>query len=331
MPAISSRFAIRVPAPLLLVVSLFAGCGSQDTAPSPGGGDDTQAASQAVTAKYYGPYPIQVVCTIGMVADQVKNIGGEHVQVVSLMGAGVDPHLYKASPADVAQLNRADIIFYSGLHLEGKLAELLERMRAHKPTVAVAERIDDAQILHDEGDAHDPHVWFDVSLWSEASAAVRDALAEFDPKHADDYRAAAQEYAARLAVLHEFAKTELATVPKEQRVLVTAHDAFQYFGRAYDLEVRGIQGISTDSEASVKHVNELVDFLVERKIKAVFVETSVADQNIRSLIEGCAAQNHKVTIGGELFSDAMGPEGTAEGTYEGMVRHNVETIVKALK
>jgi manganese/zinc/iron transport system substrate-binding protein len=331
MPAITTRSARTVTALLLLFISLLPGCGSQATLPSPGASDDNHAASQTVTAKYAGKYPIQVVCTIGMVADQVKNIGGEHVQVVSLMGAGVDPHLYKASPADVAQLNRADIIFYSGLHLEGKLAELLERMGDHKPTVAVAERIDDAKILHDEGNAHDPHVWFDVSLWSEASGAVRDALAEFDPTHADDYRAAAQAYETKLSALHEFAKTELATVPKEQRVLVTAHDAFQYFGRAYGVEVRGIQGISTDSEASVKHVNDLVDFLVERRIKAVFVETSVADQNIRSLIEGCAAQNHKVTIGGELFSDAMGPEGTAEGTYEGMVRHNVETIVKALK
>ncbi len=284
-----------------------------------------------ITAKYAGPYPIQVVCTTGMVADQVRNIGGQHVQVVTLMGAGVDPHLYKASPADVTQLNRADIIFYSGLHLEGKLAELLERMAARKPTAAVAERIDEARILHDENRAHDPHVWFDVSLWSEAAGAVRDALAQFDPQHADDYSAACEAYQSRLAKLHREAKEQLATVPREQRVLITAHDAFQYFGRAYDLDVRGIQGISTASEAGVKHVNDLVDFLVQRKIKAVFVETSVADQNIKALIEGCAAQNHTVTIGGELFSDAMGDEGTPEGTYEGMVRHNVKTIVNALK
>jgi manganese/zinc/iron transport system substrate-binding protein len=331
MPTLYLRRQLRLPTLLLLLAAAFGGCENAPSTPGQTASDDQHNEPQIVTAKYAGSYPIQVVCTIGMVADQVRNIGGEHVQVVSLMGAGIDPHLYKASPADVSQLNRADIIFYSGLHLEGKLAELLERMAARKPTVAVAERIDDAKILHDEGGAHDPHVWFDVSLWSEAAGAVQGALAEFDPKHADDYRAASDEYQAKLTALHDFAKTELATVPKEQRVLVTAHDAFQYFGRAYDLEVRGIQGISTDSEASVRHVNDLVDFLVQRKIKAVFVETSVADQNIRSLIEGCAAQNHTVTIGGELFSDAMGEEGTAEGTYQGMVRHNVETIVKALK
>jgi manganese/zinc/iron transport system substrate-binding protein len=323
---------------LLLSLILFgfavAGCtmsaATSESTPSPAA-EHSHAEPAKIAAKYAGAYPIQVVCTTGMVADLAKNVGGQHVQVVTLMGAGVDPHLYKASPADVTQLNRADIIFYSGLHLEGKLAELLERMAARKPTAAVAERIDEAKILHDENGAHDPHVWFDVSLWSEAGGAVRDALAQFDPKHADDYRAACDTYQSSLTDLHIEAKQQLATVPRDRRVLVTAHDAFQYFGRAYDLDVRGIQGISTDSEAGVKHVNDLVDFLVQRKIKAVFVETSVADQNIKALIEGCAAQDHAVTIGGELFSDAMGDEGTPEGTYEGMVRHNVKTIVSALK
>jgi manganese/zinc/iron transport system substrate-binding protein len=315
---------------LVLLGIALSGCGTSGATSAPLV-EPSHEVQPKITAKYAGAYPIQVVCTTGMVADQVRNIGGKHVQVVALMGDGVDPHLYKASPADVSQLNRADIIFFSGLHLEGKLAELLDRMQSRKPTVAVAEKIDEAKILHDEHGAHDPHVWFDVSLWSEASGAVHEALAEFDPPHAADYAQAIEKYAANLATLHTQAKDDLATVPKEQRVLVTAHDAFQYFGRAYDLEVRGIQGISTDGEASVKHVNELVDFLVQRKIKAVFVETSVSNQNVRSLIEGCAAQNHTITIGGELFSDAMGAEGTPEGTYEGMVRHNVQTIVKALK
>ncbi|MCI0359052.1 MAG: zinc ABC transporter substrate-binding protein [Planctomycetaceae bacterium] len=315
---------------LVLIGLALSGCGVSEATPGQRGGH-THGQPQKIAAKYAGSYPIQVVCTTGMVADQVRNVGGKHVQVVTLMGAGVDPHLYKASPADVSQLNRADIIFYSGLHLEGKLAELLERMASRKPTVAVAERIDEAKVLHDEHGAPDPHVWFNVSHWSEAAGAVRDALAEFDPKHADDYKAASETYQAQLAVLHLEAKEQLATIPAAQRVLVTAHDAFQYFGQAYGLEVRGIQGISTDSEAGVKHVNDLVDFLVQRKIKAVFVETSVANQNVKALIEGCAAQNHKVEIGGELFSDAMGEEGTPEGTYQGMVGHNVKTIVGALK
>jgi len=280
---------------------------------------------------YSGKYPIRVVCTTGMVADAASNIGGEHVAVSSLMGEGVDPHLYKASPGDVTQLNRADIILYSGLHLEGKLAELLERMGQRKPTRGIAEQIAADQILADEHGARDPHVWFDVSLWSQAADAAAKALSEFDPPHAEAYQANAATYRERLNKLHHYAKDNLATVPKERRVLVTAHDAFRYFGRAYDIDVRGIQGISTDSEAGVRQVKELVDFLSERKIRAVFVETSVSDQNIRSLLEGCAARGHPVVIGGSLFSDAMGKAGTPDGTYEGMVKHNVDTIVNALK
>jgi manganese/zinc/iron transport system substrate-binding protein len=292
---------------------------------------DKEHQPRAITTKYSGSYPIQVVCTTGMVADLVKNIGGEHVKVTALMGAGVDPHLYTASPADVSQLRGADLILYSGLHLEGKLAELLARISDSKPTVAVAERIDHDQIISDESGAHDPHVWFDVSLWSEAAAAAADALIAFDPPHADAYRTNLRAYQSRLAELHSYAKAEVNTIPTDRRVLVTAHDAFGYFGRAYGIEVRGIQGISTTSEAGVRKVRELVDYLVQRKIKAVFVETSVSDQNVRSLLEGCAARGHQVVIGGTLYSDAMGEEGTPEGTYEGMVRHNVETIVRALK
>jgi manganese/zinc/iron transport system substrate-binding protein len=266
-----------------------------------------------------------------MVADLVRNVGGGHVAVTALMGDGVDPHLYTASPADVAKLNRADAVFYSGLHLEGKLAELLERMSRRKPTIAVAERLPAERLLRDEFGASDPHVWFDVSLWSEAAGVVAAELARFDPTHADDYSANADAYRERLANLHEYAREQLSTIADDRRVLVTAHDAFQYFGRAYDTEVRGIQGISTDSEAGVGQVTELVAFLTERKIKAVFVETSVADSNVRSLLEGCRARGHTVAIGGTLYSDAMGPSGTPQGTYEGMVRHNVDTIVAALK
>jgi manganese/zinc/iron transport system substrate-binding protein len=308
---------------------LQSGCGT--------GGATTSTASEKVSAtsagarRFEGKFPIRVVCTTGMVADIASNIGGEHVAVTALMGEGVDPHLYKASPADVSQLSRADIIFYSGLHLEGKLAELLERMERRKPTVGVAERIPPDQILKDDHGARDPHVWFDVSLWSEAAVAAADALAQFDPPHADAYRTNLASYRERLANLHQYARNQLGMVPKDHRVLVTAHDAFRYFGRAYGVEVRGIQGISTDSEAGVRQVKELVDFLVDRKIKAVFIETSVSDQNIRSLLEGCQARGHDVVIGGSLFSDAMGKAGTPDGTYEGMVKHNVDTIVAALQ
>jgi manganese/zinc/iron transport system substrate-binding protein len=324
----NSSFLSRFAALVLATFAAFIAGGCQ---PSSANSSNDGTSTSGAAKTYAGPYPIRVVCTTGMVADLAKNIGAGHVEVTSLMGAGVDPHLYKASPADVAALNQADIIFYSGLHLEGKLAELLERLGSRKPTIAVAEGIAPAKILRDEHNAADPHVWFDVSLWSEAAGAVAKALEEFDPKHADDYRQAAKRYQARLAALHQETKTALTAIPAERRVLVTAHDAFHYFGEAYDIEVRAIQGISTDSEAGVRQVKALVDFLVERQIKAVFVETSVADENIRSLVEGCQARGHDVKIGGTLFSDAMGDEGTPEGTYEGMVRHNVETIVNALK
>ena len=282
--------------------------------------------------KFAGQHPIKIVCTTGMVADLARNVGGKHVEVKALMGAGVDPHLYKASPGDLSLMSNADMVLYSGWHLEGKMTEVFDNLAREKPAIAVAEKgIPHDQILEVEGGAHDPHVWFDVSLWSQTAGAVRDALIEFDPPNAVDYKANAAAYQERLAKLHEEAKTKIATIPQEQRVMVTAHDAFRYFGRAYKIEVRGIQGISTDSEAGVKQINDLVTFISKRKIKAVFVETSVSDQNIKSLLEGSAANGHKVVIGGSLYSDAMGDDGTPEGTYEGMVRHNVETIVKALK
>ena len=314
----------------LLGLTAFAGCDASNTG-NTSATTDHESHAAPITQTYSGKYPIRVVCTTGMVADLAKNIGGKHVEVTSLMGAGVDPHLYKASPSDVTALEGADLILYSGLHLEGKLSDLLGRLSHRKPAVAVAEAISPDKIIRDEHGAADPHVWFDVSLWSEAAGAARDALMQFDPKHADEYQIAADNYQASLAELHANTASELGAVPADRRVLVTAHDAFHYFGNAYQVEVRAIQGISTDSEAGVRQVKELVDFITENKIKAVFVETSVADENIKSLIEGCQARGHDVKIGGTLFSDAMGDEGTPEGTYKGMVKHNVKTIVNALK
>lgn len=278
-----------------------------------------------------GNRPLLVVCTTGMVADLVRHVGGERVEVDQLMGAGVDPHLYKASPGDIRRLSNADVIFYSGLHLEGTLTDRFVQFARRKPTFAVTEALPESRLLtFDEGFA-DPHVWFDVLLWSETLDHVAARLAEVDPAHAGEYAARAEAYRKELVVLHEEVKSQLAEIPRSQRVLVTAHDAFGYFGRAYDVEVRAIQGISTESEAGVREINELVRFLVDRKIKAVFVETSVSNRNIRALIEGAAQAGQTVKIGGELYSDAMGAPGTPEGTYIGMIRHNVRTITEALK
>ncbi len=275
---------------------------------------------------------IEAVCTTGMVADVVRNIGGERVQVAALMGEGVDPHLYKASPADVRLLSDATIVFYSGLHLEGKMGEILEQLGRSKPVVAIGEHVDHARLMSPPGAAgvHDPHIWFDVSLWAQTIPAVREALVRIDPAHKDAYAARADQYSQRLEALHMQVQSAMVTIPQGSRVLVTAHDAFGYFARAYGLEVHAIQGISTESEAALKDINNLVDLLVSRKVPAVFVESSVPRKNIEALVEGCAARGHTVTIGGELFSDAMGKPGTDEGTYPGMVMHNVNTIVKAL-
>jgi manganese/zinc/iron transport system substrate-binding protein len=279
-----------------------------------------------------GPAKLKVVATIGMVADVARNIGGDRTQVTGLMGEGVDPHLYKASPGDLRLMSDADIVLYSGLHLEGRMADAIVKMAAKKTVVQVTESIDESLLRSPpEFAGHfDPHVWFDVSLWSKAAERTRDAFIEKDPPGKDTYTANAGEYTAKLAALHEYAKSTIATIPEANRVMVTAHDAFGYFGRAYGLKVLAIQGISTDSEASLKDINALVDTLVEGKIPAVFIESSVPRKTVDALVEGAKARGHQVKIGGELFSDAMGKEGTPEGTYIGMVLHNVDTITRAL-
>lgn len=276
---------------------------------------------------------IQVVTTTGMVADLVERIAGERVRMTQLMGPGVDPHLYKASERDVLALADADIIFFSGLHLEAKLADVLERVEGRVVTQAVTDAIPRERLLRPaafEG-AYDPHVWFDVTLWAHAARQVRDTFVALDPAHADLYRANAEAAEAELEALDAEVRRLAATVPSSKRVLVTAHDAFLYFGRAYGFEVRGLQGISTVSEAGAADVNDLAAYIAEREIPAVFVESSVPQQTIRAVQEAVQARGFDVRIGGELFSDAMGDPGTPEGTYPGMVRHNVETIVEALR
>lgn len=299
---------------LFLIVLLLAGCGNAGT-----GSDDGK---------------LKVTTTIGMITDVVKQVGGEHVEVTGLMGEGVDPHTFKASQGDVRRLDQASIIFYNGLFLEAQMAEVLEAMDGKKRTVAVAEALDTSTLLEGDvsiGETYDPHVWFDVANWIEVTKVIRDELQSIDPDHADDYAHNAETYIAQLTELHDYAKEQLATIPEERRVLVTAHDAFGYFGRAYDIEVRGVQGISTASEAGLKDVADLRKFMIERGIKAIFAESSVNDKNIKAIIEGAKAEGFEIKEGGVLYADAMGEEGTPEGTYIGMVRHNVDTIVSALK
>jgi manganese/zinc/iron transport system substrate-binding protein len=282
-------------------------------------------------AVFKGTYPIKIGATVGMVGDIVKAVAGSRAEVTAIIGAGVDPHIYSPTRGDVAVLMKSDIIFYSGLLLEGQMSEILAKIGGRKPVHAVTDLLKQDDLLHDERSGHhDPHVWMDVRKWSRAVAAVAAALAEFDPPHADLYRRNAADYQARLEALDDYARKAIASIPASQRVLVTAHDAFNYLGRAYGIEVVGIQGISTESEAGLKDINRIVETLVSRKIPAVFVETSVSDKNVKALIEGAAARGHRVVIGGSLFSDAMGNPGTYEGTYIGMIDHNATVVSRAL-
>ncbi|WP_026073520.1 metal ABC transporter solute-binding protein, Zn/Mn family [Robertmurraya massiliosenegalensis] len=276
---------------------------------------------------------IIVTTTIGQIADGVKNIGGDKVEVVSLMGPGTDPHLYKATQGDMEKLEKADIIFYNGLHLEGKMLDVFDKINEKKPTYAIGEVISEGNLLEDAEDssAIDPHIWFDISLWTQALEKVRDGLIEIDPDNEEYYTNNAEKYFSELDALKKDTEDEMKKIPSEQRVLVTAHDAFGYFGAAYDIEVMGLQGLSTESEYGLGDVQKLVDLLIERNIKAVFVESSISERSINAVIEGAKQKGHDVAIGGELFSDAMGEEGTEEGTYIGMYRHNVKTITEALK
>lgn len=276
---------------------------------------------------------LKIVTTTGMIEDAVKNIVGDSASIESLMGPGVDPHLYKATQGDLKKLTGADLIFYNGLHLEGKMAEVLEKLGATKPVVAVTEGIMEERLrrVPEFNDSHDPHIWFDVELWKEAVKQIDINMQQIDPDHKDYYHQNTLRYLQRLDSLHNTVQQQIATIPKQQRVLITAHDAFGYFGDAYDIEVKGLQGISTLSEYGLRDVADLTQFIADRNIKAVFVETSVSQKAINAVVEGCKQKGVDVSIGGSLYSDAMGEKGSPEGTYVGMVNANVSTIVDALK
>ncbi len=274
--------------------------------------------------------PTRIVATTAMIGEPVARIVGDRGRVETLMGEGVDPHLYRPTRSDIARLTRADVILYNGLALEAQLLRPIEQLGARKPVLAIAETIAPDQWRAYDGGPGDPHVWMDPVLWRQALEAAIAFLSQHHPAHAPALRDAAARYFTDLERLDAYAREAMATIPKEARILVTAHDAFSYFGARYDIEVRGILGISTESEAGLKAIEDLVDLIVSRSVKAVFVESSVNEQQIRALIEGAAARGHQVSLGGTLFSDAMGPAGTYEGTYLGMIDHNVTTIVRAL-
>jgi manganese/zinc/iron transport system substrate-binding protein len=266
----------------------------------------------------------------------LKELGGAHLKVTGLMGPGVDPHLYTAVPADIEELSMADMIFYNGLHLEGRMAELFEDLSESKPTYAVTHALaeaEDARLrkpLEFKG-YYDPHVWHDPNMWKDCVKYVADVLAEFDPEHREDYTKNRDAYIAQLDEADRHAREQLGMIPAEQRVLVTAHDAFNYFCVAYELVSEPLKGVSTEDEVTIARMEEVVAFVVERKVKAVFVESAVKPEIIRALIEPCRKQGHEVRIGGELYADALGPAGSGADNYLGMFKANVDTIVSALK
>jgi manganese/zinc/iron transport system substrate-binding protein len=275
---------------------------------------------------------VHVVCSTGIVADMVTRVGGERVHVTALMGPGLDPHQYKASAGDVELLNGADLIAFNGLHLEAKLGEVFKHLARRRPVMALADSLPAGRLLSPPGyeQAHDPHVWFDTALWAGTAAPVAAMLAELDPDHAAAYRARAAAYRDELVALDGEVRARLAAIPRERRVLITAHDAFNYFGRAYDLEVRGLQGISTLTEAGTGDMQSLAAFIADRRLPAIFVENSVPPRAIEAVRKAVQARGWDVALGGELYSDSLGDQGGPAGDYVGMVRHNLDTIATAL-
>ncbi|WP_370086714.1 metal ABC transporter solute-binding protein, Zn/Mn family [Ekhidna sp.] len=274
-----------------------------------------------------------IVATTGMLYDAVINIAQDKVTAEAIMGPGVDPHLYKATQGDLAKLNKADLIVYNGILLEGKMGEILGKLGRQKPVVAAAESIPKEMLKSAVGyqDAYDPHVWFDVRRWKYAVKSISHALITLDSANQHFYEANTREYFQRLDSLDAYIKNRIAEIPEDHRILVTAHDAFVYFGDAYGMRVEGLQGISTVADFGLKDIADIIDLIIENNIKAIFVETSVSEKSINAVVTGCKEKGHAVRIGGYLYSDAMGEFGTEEGTYIGMFKKNVETIVEALK
>jgi len=297
---------------ILVSVALIAGC---STTKEPQVGKDGK---------------INVVTTIGQIADPISVIGGEYVEVTSLMGPGVDPHLYNATTGDITKLEKSDIIFYSGLHLEANMTRVFEELKKNKAVLGIGDNLAPEKLLKDVNGAIDPHIWFDIDLWREALEGATNKLAEMAPEHASYFNANKEDYFAQLDTLKQDSKTKLAEIPKEQRILVTAHDAFGYFGRLQDVEVIGLQGLSTEAEVGLTDIEDTIEIILQYKVPAVFIESSINPQSINAVIEGAKGHGLDIKLGGELYSDAMGDAGTPEGTYIGMYRHNVDTIYKAL-
>jgi len=314
---------IRVDLLAIIFVLLLSSCGGAE------GSKPNEVASSKE-----GKKPL-IVTTTGMVGDMVSEIVGDKAEVISLMGPGVDPHYYKASQGDLKKIRNADMVFYNGIFLEGKMEGILEKLAKSKPVYAVSEKMGDAELIKMTGEGveaqYDPHIWHDTKLWASSIPNVASRLGELNPKLAEDFAKSGQRLQDKYMKLHAETKRKISEIPQESRIMVTSHDAFSYFAKAYDIEVAALQGISTVTEFGLKDVTDLVDLIVSRKIKAVFAESSVDPKHLQAVVEGCKKKKHAVEVKGPLLSDALGEAGTPNGTYEGMIRHNVNFLAEALK
>jgi manganese/zinc/iron transport system substrate-binding protein len=299
---------------LVILVLMLAACSS-----ARGGSEESD-----------GDGKINVVTTIAQIAEPLSVIGGDRVNVISLMGPGVDPHLYSATQGDIRKLEQADAVFYNGLHLEANMDRVFKEIGKNKTVLAIGEAIPADRLLRDEGGAIDPHIWFDIDLWQMALEAATESLKTLAPDHADEFESNKTRYFAELASLKADSKALLSQIEPQKRMLVTAHDAFGYFGRMHDIRVIGLQGLSTEDEVGLSDIEDTIDLLLEHQVPAVFVESSINPDSIHAVIEGAKKHGLEVKLGGQLYSDAMGEAGTPEGTYIGMYRYNVETIHEAL-
>jgi manganese/zinc/iron transport system substrate-binding protein len=292
-----------------------------------------QPEEKQTTTEEKAPEPLKIVVTTNILGDMVTNIVKDKAQVTVLMGAGVDPHLYKATQNDIQSLMDADIIVYNGLHLEGKMGEVFEKVKGNKKVIAASDGIDPSLLINSSQfkGAQDPHIWFDATIWSTACEYVTQQIASEDSINAEKITSQGLSYANNLLAIDTWIKNKINELPEDKRILITAHDAFGYFGKAYNVQVKGLQGISTLSEYGLKDVTDMVDFIQKNKVKAVFVETSVNQKSMEAVIEGCQAKGYDLKIGANLYSDAMGEKGSLGGTYLGMIKYNVSSIVSALR
>lgn len=277
--------------------------------------------------------PLHIVCTTGIIEDCLTHIAGDSAEVSSIMGPGTDPHIYKPTPGDIEMMDEADVIVSNGLHLEGKMADMLEKYSQEKPVLVLADGLEDEDIIKsaDFQDAQDPHIWFDTDTWMKGMKYLAVELGKLDSNAANYYMDNWSDYNDEIQDLNAWVNAELGQINGESKILVTSHDAFSYFGRKYEMEVKGIQGISTLSEVGLKEVSDMVDFMIDHKIRSLFTETSTSDKTAQSIVDGCKAKNFKVDINGPLYADALGEPDSDAGTYIGMIKANVTAIVEGLK